>query len=253
MLLLAALPFALAACTGGSGASVAAPTTTPPGPTASPPSATTTQAPVDPRTQLAIAARDLAKTGYRIDQTDGDDRSVWQVHGPSGSFRVTPTGAPGGTIQIGRDRWVTGVIGGNVPGARTKWIKLPPGATQPMPDEVAARLVAASTGLTESAPGTFTGEVPEPVCRDVMLFAADVVQVVLADPPKTTAWAATGTITVTLDERGRFAGLAVGVPSADGKTAKKVTQVYRDFGTVGRVGKPPAKDVLQMPELPGEE
>ncbi|MEV0718658.1 hypothetical protein [Asanoa sp. NPDC050611] len=242
---LLALPLLLTACSGRAPEAAppaAAPTSAAPSPSPSP---------IDPRPRLAIAARDLAKTSYKIVQVDGDDKSVWQVHGPSRSLRVTPSGAPGGTIQIGPDRWITGVLEGGVLSGRNRWIKLPRSAGAPMPDVVAARLVAAATGLTETAPGTFTGTVPEQVCRDVLLFGVDAAQVVLAEPsPETVRWAATGTITVKLDGRGRFAGLAVSVRSADGRTTKRVAQTYSDYGKVGRPTKPPAKDVLDLPAFP---
>ncbi|GAA1839760.1 hypothetical protein GCM10009687_00860 [Asanoa iriomotensis] len=200
---------------------------------------------VDLRTRLALAARDLGRTSYAIVEVDDKVRSVWEVHGPSKSFRTTPSSGPGGAIQIGGEQWTTGVVAG---GGGTRWIKMPKSAVWPMPDVVATRLVAAATGLTETAPGTFTGSVPEQVCRDVMLFTVDTVQLVIADPPKPVRWAETGTITVRLDERGRFAGLTVEVASADGKTAKKVAQTYRDYGKVGRPAKP--EGALELPAFP---
>jgi hypothetical protein len=243
---LLALPLLLAACSGGEPGAPAPPSISAPTPTPTP-------TPVDPRPRLALAAKELARTSYKIAKTGTDGNSVWQVHGPSKSFKATPSGAPGGSIQIGGDAWTTAVIAGGVsagvPGGGTRWIKLPKSAVAPMPDVVAARLVVAATGLGEAAPGTFTGSVPEQVCRDVVLFTADVVEpVVTGQRPAVVEWAETGTITIRLDERGRFAGLADEVPSADGSTAKKVAMTFSDYGKVGRPARP--KNAIEMPSLP---
>ena len=247
--LLLAAPILLTACSGGS--PVAAPTRPPASPSPSPTA-------VDPRPRLALAAKDLAKTSYKIVETDGTHTNLWQVHGPSKSFRVTPSGNLGSTVQIGRDKWVPVVIAGGVsatvPGGKTRWLKAPKSAVAPMPDVVAARLVTAATGLAESAPGTFTGSVPEKVCREVLLFTADRELFVPVDPPASPAkpvkWADTGTITIRLDTQGRLVGLAVDVPSADGTTAKKVSQSYSDFGHGKRPTRPPASQVLEMSSFP---
>ena len=249
--LLLAAPILLTACSGGSPAPVAAPTGPPASPSPSP-------TPVDPRPRLALAAKDLAKTSYKIVETDGTYTNVWQVHGPSKSFQVTPSDDLGRTVQIGRDKWIPVVIAGGVsatvPGGKTRWIKAPKSAVAPMPDVVAARLITAATGLTESAGGTFTGSVPEKVCREVLLFAADVEGFVPLDPQakpvKPVTWADTGTITIRLDAQGRFVGLAVDVPSADGTTAKKVSQNYSDFGRAKRPTRPPASQVLELSTFP---
>jgi len=252
--LLLAAPILLTACSGGSPAPVAAPTGPPASPSPSP-------TPVDPRPRLALAAKDLAKTSYKIVETDGTYTNVWQVHGPSKSFQVTPSDDLGGTIQIGRDKWIPVVIAGGVsatvPGGKTRWLKAPKSAVAPMPDVVAARLITAAAGLAESPRGTFTGSVPEKLCREVLLFTADLEPFEPLDPPaspakpvKPVTWADTGTITVRLDPQGRLVGLAVNVPSADGTTAKKVSQSYSDFGHGKRPTRPPARWVLDPPAFP---
>ncbi|MEV4617970.1 hypothetical protein AB0J74_04515 [Asanoa sp. NPDC049573] len=246
LLSLLAVPGLLTACTAAEPHPVVVPSAVPPPASPSP-------SPIDPRPALVAAAAALAKTSYKITET-GDQTAVWQVHGPSRSFRLTsPADKDFESIQIGRDRWsvvdLRGTTDPNRPplGGRRRWMHTS-SAGSPLPDVIAGTLVATATDLAESTPGTFTGAVPESVTKDLSIFAADLALIPLDGPkPKPITWAGTGTITIRLDGQGRLALLAVEVPSADGRTAKKAAYAYSDYGKVGRPRKPPAKDVFELP------